>query len=296
MKSFFILALLILFTPLYSHAVSASFVLPKEPVRVGDEFVVEVFLDTEQQTINALEGAFSFLGGVSLKEVRYAGSVVSLWITNPRERTPGVIDFAGIVPGGYQATPEKVGRGNLFTLVFKANEKGSAAITLGADSKSYLNDGDGTAVSLQGKSSRFTIETAQGSTPQVSGIAADQVPPEDFTPYIVSGEPYGVEGDVLIFETTDRDSGMQKYLLAKSYIGFLPKSMLTWTEAKSPYSITSSDSYAYIYVDAVDVSGNSRIKVLSPRGVSLPIALLVIVSVGAILVLIFRHRRAVRSI
>ena len=289
----FILALLMLLVPVYAHAISASFVTPTDTIRVGDEFVVEAFLDTAQDNINALEGAVNFNGGLKLKEVRYSGSVVSIWLTRPDERVPGLVDFAGIMPGGYQASPEKAGRGNLFTLVFKAIEKGNAAITLKPESKSYLNDGEGTAAAILASTAQFTIGDTEGES-KSSGVAVDATKPEEFAPYIVSAEPYGLQGKVLIFGTSDKDSGVTKYEVAKSYFGFTPEGMMVWEESTSPYLLKNDDESEYLYVRATDQAGNSRIEFAAPERVSVLGAIFVwglpFLAILILFILYIRHR------
>lgn len=291
-----ILGLLLLLVPLSSFAVSTSFIIPEDTIRVGDMFVVEVFLDTEQDNINALEGVVTFMGGLELEEIRYSGSIISIWVTKPSERSSGVVDFAGIIPGGYQASPEKVGRGNLFTLVFKATEKGDASITIKPESKSYLNDGEGTEVLIKESTKQFSIGATEGEFKQ-SGISNDMFPPEDFTPYIVSGDLYDLKGKVLVFDTIDKDSGISKYEVTRSVIGFMSERSLTWIESTSPYLLQDGDEYLYLYVRATDQAGNVRIEVVSPERQSagvfvLSMCLLVFLIVIPTLLYI-RHRASV---
>lgn len=276
--------------PMFAHAATASFVLPSDVVHEGDEFAVEVFLDTEQNLLNAIEGSVQFSETLEFKEVRYAGSVISLWLSAPSEREPGTIDFAGLVPGGFQVTPEKIGRGNLFTLVFKAAERGTASVLLGTDAKAYLNDGEGTSVPLASTGGVFTVATKEGEA-KASGLTADVTSPEEFVPRRESGEPYAMEGRILVFNATDKDSGVSRYEIARSYIGFLPESMLSWELVSSPYALDAADAWKYLYIRASDTAGNARIEVVSPEYAYVGIgALIVIVALLFGLLYKLRHR------
>jgi hypothetical protein len=233
-------------------------------VHKGDTFTTEVFLDTGGQDINAIEGTITVPPQLEFTDIRYQGSVVSLWLTEPKERIPGLIDFAGVIPAGYEASPEKTGRGNIFTLVFRAKKVGTALITFGAGGKFYLNDGQGTAASFAFSPATVDVMESNG-TPSMANIKADTTPPESFTPVVTSGEPYGISGMVLVFGTIDKDSGIAKYQIAHSYSGFVIEPFLSWRDVESPYTFQGSDTGEYIFVRALDRSGNQRIVVVLPQ-------------------------------
>ena len=289
--------IIIFFLPFSAYAATATMVLPEDVVRVGDDFVVEVFLNTEQESINALDGAIIVSPELSLKEVRLDGSVISWWLTRPAERSPGKIDFAGVMPGGYQATPENIGKGNFVTLVLKAQKKGAARITMDDMSKAYLNDGEGTALPFKSRSAQFIIGDSEGS-PSVVEYPADIVPPEVFVPVILSGEPFGIEGQVLVFEAHDKDTGIVLYELASSYFNFLPSSMLTWSPITSPHQIDNDMLSQYLFVRATDADGSARIGSISPKNFSLfaySVPLLAIMLILVVSIYIIRHMRLRRK-
>ncbi|MBX9765491.1 hypothetical protein K2X83_02530 [Patescibacteria group bacterium] len=258
-KTLFFIILFLL--PFSAHAASVTLSAPEE-ANIHSEFAVEVFLDTEGYSVNAVEGGILLPEGVSLKDVRYQGSVVSLWLEKPGERENGVVSFAGVIPAGYQASPDRNGKGNLFTLVFSVPREGEATFSF-ANPVAYLNDGEGTARPASKGSARVRI-VASGAK-ETYGSSADAYPPETFVPEIVPGEPYGMTGDVLIFATQDKDSGVAGFDVGSSLVGFLPEVLVSWVSAESPYQLSEENLGKYLFVRARDAAGNARVAVLPPR-------------------------------
>lgn len=256
MRYFFFI--MFLFFPAASFA--AEFQLEQQPssIRVGDTFVTTLSLHTGTDVLNAIEGTVRFSQALSLVDVRLQGSFVPLWISSPTEKEKGVVSFAGVLPGGYQ------GEGKIFTLVFKAVEKGTARIFFGSDTTAYQNDGKGTTAKLSFPTLSFSIGTPSGA-PRTINLEEDASPPEPFTPVVSSGEPFGFDGSVLVFTTQDKNSGIARYDIARSYYQRANENSLSWNVTASPYLLTSGDSTQYLYVRAVDRAGNTRIEVVPPQ-------------------------------
>lgn len=256
MRYLFFIALFLL--PATSFAAEFRFEQQTSSVRVGDTFIVNLLLYTETDVINAIEGSVHFPPSLSLSDIRLRGSLVPLWISSPMEKEKGTVSFAGILPGGYQGT------GNVFTLLFKATQKGTARISYGADTKAYQNDGKGTAATLSMPALSLSISPSSG-TPADRTLEKDSLPPEPFTPEIIPGEPFGFEDPVLIFTAQDKDSGIARYDIARSYYRNAKEENLFWHEAHVPYAFVEGDSARYLYVRAVDRAGNTRIAKVQPQ-------------------------------
>jgi len=97
----------------------------------GAELRLGLFLDTEGEEINALEGKIGFpLDNLELKEIRDGGSLISFWLDKPSlpQDCPNNIcslSFSGIIPSGYSGK-----QGLLLSLVFLSKEAGSGEISL----------------------------------------------------------------------------------------------------------------------------------------------------------------------
>ncbi len=261
MKKILLILFVTMLLPLPAEAASAYIIAPAS-VNVDGSFTAEVFLDTEGENINAVEGSITVPDVLSVEDIRYGGSVVSLWLEEPKVSGAGVIRFAGVLPGGYQASPERKGKGNLFSITFLAKQIGTGRIALGEGSRAYRNDGEGSALPLSQSSASVAV-VASGA-PEAVSQTRDQYPPEPFTPIAVPGEPYGIQGTVLVFAAQDKDSGIDRYEFSSSYARFMPEFLLSWKTAESPLQLSREEMVQYLFVRAHDRAGNSRVGVAKP--------------------------------
>lgn len=219
---------------------------------IGQEFQVDVLLDTEGEDINAVEGTIIFPADHLLfVEVRDGSSVINLWIEPPALKTREKIVFSGIVPGGYNGD-----KGLIFSLVFKANKDGSGLIEI-RDSRALLNDGNGSQAALRALPFEVTVTGRQGAgDKEQETIAEDREPPESFRPEIAQS-PDAFEGKYfLIFAAQDKNSGIDRYEVREGSGSFIP--------ARSPYLLKNRKLDKKIFVKAVDKAGNERVEVLYP--------------------------------
>ena len=230
---------------------------PLSPTGVGDVFIIPVTLDTQDDSINALEADISYSKELSLQEIRDGGSVVNFWVTEPTNAN-GTVHFAGITPGGFSGKS-----GDIFALVFKAVAQGDAILSI-TGTHTLKNDGSGTEAPSHSSSFSFTVG-ATGSGKSVSSLTNDKTQPESFTAAI-SADPSIFDGKFfLVFATQDKESGVAQYEVAEAR-GFqkLSYAHLSWQSATSPYLLLDQEQKSYIYVKAVDRAGNTRIEILSP--------------------------------
>jgi hypothetical protein len=292
MKKILAYILILFCLPHFTDAAVVQLTAP-ESINISTPFSVEVFLDTEGENINAIEGTILLPEGFSVSEVRYQGSVVSLWLSAPAMRVPGTVDFAGVMPGGYQATPERTGRGNLFTLVLSARQPGTSRLSLGAETSVYANEG----TRIPASKGNATIQILNSGAPTPEALGRDVYSPEPFTPVVVSGEPYGIDGRVLVFATQDKDSGVMKYEVGSSYFKFLPEALVSWIFAESPYVISKDREGMYLFVRAYDTAGNVRVGVAPSASFSLGAfaltwfvpGIVLLIMLGLILRILFRR-------
>jgi len=291
MRNILLFSILLLF-PATSFAAELRLEQMPTSVGTGDTFVINLVLQTDSETINAIEGSLHVSSAISLVDTRLQGSLVPLWISPPTEKEKGIVSFAGVLPGGYR------GEGNVLTLVFSANQKGVARISFGSDTVAYRNDGQGTATKLSLPVLSFPIDASDG-TPNIVSLEKDVFPPEPFTPIVSSGEPFGLKGPVLVFTTQDKNSGILRYDISRSFYGNAKEFDLSWSAAQSPYLFFAGDSMQYLYIRAVDRAGNARVVIVPPQNFS-PMAfflgwgpLLLCVVIGAV-ILGARWRRFLR--
>jgi hypothetical protein len=254
-------------------------------VGVGDEFAIPVLLDTQNESINALDGDLAYPHDtLQLREIRDGNSIITFWIARPSD-TGSAIHFAGIIPAGYVGNT-----GELVTLVFETKHSGVVHLSL-IGAHALKNDGKGTAARLSLKFPSFVIK-AKGTGMIVPPLRHDTQNPENFVPSI-SSDPSIFGGKYfLTFATQDKASGIDHYEVAESgqfrWFGLQP---LAWRSATSPYELADQALQSYVYIKAVDRAGNERIEVLSPQHPTIAacLAILVAILMGTLLLILWRR-------
>ncbi len=258
MKKILLFILISFFVPFTSKAAEIFFGVHEKIVGVGQQFEIGVFLNTQGEVINAVQGKIVFPVDV-LKPIGFRdnSSVLSLWVERPHVESAGRIAFSGIVPGGYTNS-----RGPLFSFIFQAEKEGKSVITTDEE-QVLLNDGKGTAARFHRAPLTLTI---QGKASKGSALLFPQDfdAPESFTPKVVQ-DPTVFDGKwFLVFTTQDKGSGIAYYAIHESRRMKTRIATNQWIEAESPYVLKDQTLKSYVYVKAVDNRGNERIAMLSP--------------------------------
>lgn len=228
-----ILGTIILATALlYGEANAAVIYFETRPLDEG--FTTTLTVDTENEEINALEGVVSVSSSLQNLNAQNGNSVIPIWIERP-EYQNGKIRFSGIIPGGFN------GKGKLFEIQHPENPANFFELT---SVRIFLNNPNGELTT--------TTSHAVVYQKQQKSEVIDIYPPERFKPEIVSDQ--GIENGkyVLVFSTTDKGSGIDKYQIMEKGAG----ENSNWEDAESPYLIKDQSLESDIYVRAVDKSGN----------------------------------------
>lgn len=235
---------ILLFVALPVFGAEVYFESQGKELGLDKNFEVKVLLNTEGESVNAIEGEIIFpTNTLSLQQINDGGSFVSLWIKKPSFDGNSVI-FSGILPGGYEGR-----EAYLFSLILKGKEVGEAAIDA-RNIRVLRNDPPGSLVSVRISSLKLQIKE-QSSVPEFS-MPEDTVPPEPFTPQIAK-DPNLFDGKwFLVFVTQDKGLGIDHYEILETREG-------NWEIAESPYLLKDQELKSYIYVKAIDKAGNERI-------------------------------------
>jgi len=244
----------------------------------GAQFQVDLLLNTENKSINAVEGKVIFPSEIlELKEIKSGNSIINFWVNKPKIKQNGQVIFSGITPGGYKGKS-----GLLFSLIFLAKNQGQGTLEVN-NARTLLNDGKGTEAPLSIFSYQFNISQEvenQTPPPNINGNLIlnnlpDTEPPEAFVPKIARNPSIFGNKWFLIFETQDKGSGIDHYEVKEvrhPSFGIFSN----WVQAGSPYMPSASplllkdqELRSYIFVKALDKAGNEKIAMLSPKN-SLP--------------------------
>lgn len=292
-----ILILILCFVPFFSHAAEMHVGSPLGDIRVGDTFILDVTLISEEEPANALEGILNVSDSLKLKEVRTASSIIPLWIIAPTLRTQSSIEFAGVIPGGFQGLygSSWIGMrpGIVTSLVLEAVSVGEGAVSFSSGTRVLSNDGFGTPLPLQVFGATFAIGDKEYGSRTVSS-PTDSTPPELFELHIIDGSEIGKSGPTLIFETSDKQTQVSYYEIAFDK-KLKKEDELSWVRVESPYVLSRTHLSQYIFVRAVDEAGNTRMTYLPPNAtvsenVFDPLWMLLFVVLFGILWIVFRRR------
>ena len=275
-------------------------------IGVGQQFQVDLMLDAEGESINAIEGKITFSKELlEIKEISDGDSIINLWVERPHQRQAtsdkrqatsdkrqGEIIFSGIIPTGFAGvlSPYYEGErpGKIFSLIFTSKSEGEGTVNL-ENGKVLLHDGLGTPAKLGILNFEFRILKREVRIPDSRfPIPEDKDSPEDFKPEIASNQNVFEGKYFLVFAAQDKGSGIDRFEVKETR----NKKQGTWIEAESPYLLRDQKLKSYIYVKAVDKAGNERIAVVEPRYLirwyEFPLAWIIIVIAGIIAYLIWR--------
>ena len=123
--------------PQQTHAAKLYAVSASQTISVGQDVVVDWYVDTENIPINVVSGDIRFTSDtLQLSSITPAGSPINLWITSPSLSSPGIISFSGGIPSGI--TGAKI---LLMRTAFTGIKTGVAAFAIGNDSITLENNG-----------------------------------------------------------------------------------------------------------------------------------------------------------
>ena len=256
---------------------------------VGGEIKMDVFIDSEGEMINGVEGRIVIPSNISVKDILYGSSLVTLWVDRP-EVIDSAIIFSGVSPGGVMTR-----RGYLFTLVLVGNREGGVNFP-GSRGVVYLHDGAGT---LKTARLNFSPISISASLEKSAVLFTDRIPPETFSPIIATSTDVFNGKYFVVFGAQDKESGIAKYEVQET-LKRKPDSTL-WEETISPYELLDQTLSSYIFVRAIDARGNERMAKISPRNTQIPYgrtalyAILFIVFIALLLRLRDRHTQSVRK-
>lgn len=224
--------------------------------RVGDTVVVTLFLDTQGEVVNTIEGSFSFKSGsreAVIKDFSLAGSDFSYWPHRPSfSLHDGVVSFVGGAPGGVSGSAIV-----LFKAIALMNNAGTISVTPGTILV-YPHDGSGMAVSAGGTPFSFSVSKQIGM-PRDSWetiLSQDTIPPT-----IISTE-FGKDSGLfdgkrfVSIQAVDEQSGVDYFEIFED--GH-PSAIFN-----SPFYVLANQSdSARVTIAAYDKAGNKTITTIS---------------------------------
>ncbi len=321
----FAVFLVLVIVPLY-FADASHMYLDTETATHGnlDTFYIPVRIDVQNgECINSIKASLLYNPSeISVKDVSIADSILSLWTQKPsikkdNEKETGVIVFEGGVPGGYCG--RVVGDPGKTNVLVKLVVTGSATtfgdgdvktanITIDPSTKVYLNDGFGSEADLSVAGLELVLRKST-TTPNniwLSDIKSDNIAPELFDITLVKGPSKGNKKSYIIFNTIDKQSGIDHYEVLETdpdrfgFLALFPNKESHWVFADSPYVLRDQKLHSKIMVKAIDKNGNERIveyippistiTTLTQAGVAVPLSIILFIVV-ILLIFILRWKK-----
>jgi hypothetical protein len=253
---------------LFATSVQAASLKMKPFLLDAGGFKVEVSLAPEGESLNAIEGKIVFSKNLKIREVVTADSIVSFWLDKPRLENNAVV-WAGVMPNGFDGIldPYKTvaGPGKLFEIFFSEKPADEGEINL-VSGRVFLNDGLGTSEELRTVSLKVSNSSLLG-LPIIKELR-DILPPEEFLPLISRNPEIFNNQWFLSFGTADKQSGVATYYIYESENkeDLVPERK--WQKAESPYLLQDQSLESFVFVRAVDQTGNERTMILEPSKLS----------------------------
>lgn len=213
-----IVAAMVLWSARSAYASTLTIAAPQQAVPVDGMATVDVRLDSEGATVNAVQATVSY--DASMLDFVSAlpdPSFVSLWTESPRLVHPGIITMSGGKPNGGFLLEVPIAH-----LTFRPLKEGTADLSIvSSDSGVYLNDGYGTPTPLTVKPLTLAISgashiLAQPTSPSHGSqsdwsntrtfIVAWSVFPEYEVSFQLSRDPLAIPDD-----TPDENIGIMTY-------------------------------------------------------------------------------------
>ena len=283
-----------------SSVASAAAIRPTQLSSKDGVTTVAVMVDPENQSINTIAGSLHYDPNVlSIKAIRTVDSIVTFWVDQPKETTPGVITWAGVIPGGFDgvrnALTNDITPGMVFQLVITPVSTGTSTIFL--DSLDIrLNDGKATSAVVTTTPLSLTVDQKFRNAvidPERSVSEADA----SFRA-LLAHDPALASGKWAVVFTVDNSRiTIDHYEVAESFRSD-PSALAPsqWHTVESPYILNDQYRTHYVHIRAIAQNGQTYVTTIAPIDFStatspLTWGILLLVIIALVLAIVRRKQR-----
>jgi hypothetical protein len=218
--------------------------------------VVRVVIHIDRP-VNAIMAKVRYDASVlHVQSISLANSPISLWAQSPKVESPGTITFAGAIPGGL--SPELAAEVTVFTIRFEVQKSGPASLMI-EEPVIYLHTPDSQRDIVEAIPTTIAVSSMRASPSHP--LILDFSPPELFTPILVSNPDLASGAYVLVFQGSDKGSGIARYYVRERWLGIWG----VWQEVQNPYQIKDQRRFSIIDLKAVDGVGHERVIRIIPK-------------------------------
>ena len=246
-----------------AHAASAAVLSIDAPakVHVGDTFPIKVMLNTENQTVNALdESVITPPQFVTVISDTYNGSFMKYFINQfSYDPTSGLTGFEGGLP-----TPGINSINALVVSIYmKAISPGTALFSIAKNPQVLLNDGAATPAAVtETTASTVILPAPKGYIPVTAVEPKTYTPISTFAP-VVSKSSTAFGGKYFLTVNNPDNADIDHYEVAEVPGSAAPTNgsvQLNWKTVSMPYVLQNQSGNVSIFVKAVDKLGNEDIE------------------------------------
>lgn len=258
----FILVLFFIISFLNTDSVYAAQVkldFSNKIVGAGEQFYVDLMLNTEGESVNTIEGDITFQND-NISFVRYeeGKSMVNLWIKKPTLDFDGnTLSFAGVMTNGFSGVidpfnPSKRLPGLIIRLVFEGKKPGLANFSTSTFNLN-LNDGEGTSITATPYYGSVNIGNFVNN--QKYNNKSNAIPTLDA--YVIRDPDVYNNKYILIFRAVDKGTGIKDIKIKEGRRDWV-------ANENSPYLLKDQSRRSIIYIQATNNEGITVIKTIEP--------------------------------
>lgn len=218
---------------------------------IGEQFYVDLSLDTKGQSINAISGSLIFPSdAITFIRAEEGKSIINLWIDRP-EQAGDLVSFSGVIPNGFNGVidpfnPNDKIPGLLVRLIFETKKSGQFNI----DAESFyanLNDGLGTEITIPKINGTINI----GDFINKKEFIDENISIPEIEAYITRDPNLFDNKYTLIFNAKDKETGIKNVMIKEGN--------REWNEVRSPYLLIDQSRHSTILLKATNYSLESTI-------------------------------------
>jgi hypothetical protein len=219
----------------------------KESLGTGEQFYVDLMLDPQEESINAISGSINFPDDkVSFQRAEDGKSMVNLWVEKPKLEGNN-ISFAGVIPNGFDGVINPFDQshklpGLIIRLVFEAKNPGQIDFSTSTFS---LNLNDGLGTEIQAPSAFISVKV--GDFSNIFKYIADDNEIPELEAYVTRDPNIYNNKYVLVFKAYDRGTGIKSVMIKEG--------RSNWKEIESPYLLHDQSRHSTISLQAINFSG-----------------------------------------
>ena len=231
--------------------------------------IVDVMLDSKDQSVNAVSGTLSFDSSVlGNPSIRTQDSVINNWITGPaldelHETNNQTISWSGIIPGGFVGvlSPfyEGVKPGRLFQVVFTPLIKTQTTISV-KNLDVRANDGEATSIPVPNVSITFGVNYISANVDSI-------VPLDSKNLHASIGQDKSIFNNryfLAFYNSIDNGSIDHYEILETTSSSSTISSDAAWQKATSPTLLLDQERKSYIHLRAVGKDGSVAYLIINP--------------------------------